>query len=165
MSGIAAIWCAVLALGAAAAAVTRPSPAHALLWLVATLIALAGAFFALGAGFAAALQILIYAGAITVVFVFAATTVDVSDAALAEERRRIRAAWRAPAIAAGLVVLPFALGFAAPPEGAAAAVSARSLGLLLFGEWAAAVELASFLLLAGALAVRHLARERLEDGE
>jgi NADH-quinone oxidoreductase subunit J len=135
MSWALAIWCAAVALVSAALAVTRTTIVHSIIWIVATLLSLAAAFFALGAGFAGAIQILIYAGAITVVFVFVVMTVDVSPEARARERARLSGAWRAPA-----------------------AVGPKALGELLFGRWAAVVELASFLLLAALLGVRHLAR-------
>lgn len=164
MSWALAVWCAALALLSSGFAITRPSVVHALLWLVATLLALAACFFALGAGFAGALQILIYAGAITVVFVFVVMTVDAAPATLARERRRLREAWRSPALVIGLVTLPFLFGLHGV-AGAPAPVSAKALGTLLFSDWAAAVELASFLLLAGLLGVRHIARRLGEAGE
>lgn len=43
---------------------------HALLYLIISLLAIAGVFFSLGAYFAGALEIIVYAGAIMVLFVF-----------------------------------------------------------------------------------------------
>ena len=162
MSWPLALWCATLALVSAGLAVTRPNVVHSLLWLIAALLALAGAFFALGAGFAGAIQILIYAGAITVVFVFVVMTVDPSPEARARERARLAGAWRRPLIVVALLLAPLTLGLGGAPEEDPQAVSAQSLGATLFGDWAAAVELASFLLLAGLLGVRHLARKEME---
>lgn len=46
------------------------NPVHALLYLIISLLAISGVFFSLGAYFAGALEIIVYAGAIMVLFVF-----------------------------------------------------------------------------------------------
>lgn len=167
MSGMLALGAGAAAMVSAALAVTRPSVVHGLMWLVATLLSLSAAFFALGAGFAGAVQILIYAGAIMAVFVFVVMTLDASPEAMALERIRLRGAWRRPALVTLLVAAPFALGLPGGATGAGApgAVSARRLGELLFGPWAMAVELAGFLLLAALLGARHLGRRGRDAGE
>ena len=48
--------------------VTRSNPVHALLYLIVSLLAVAVVFFVLGAPFVAALEVIIYAGAIMVLF-------------------------------------------------------------------------------------------------
>ena len=141
--------------------VTRTSIVHALMYLVAMLLALAAVFFALGAGFAGALQILIYAGAIVAVFVFVVMTVDSTPEAHALEKTRLRRGWRGPALLVALVLLPL-LGGLTGSVVSAVPVPVRAIGALLFGPWAIAVELASFLLLAALLTARHLARR--EEG-
>lgn len=153
----AVLWPGAIALIAALMVVTRTSIVHALMYLVAMLLALAALFFALGAGFAGALQILIYAGAIVAVFVFVVMTVDSTSEAFALEKARLSRGWRGPALLALLVLLPFIGGLTATPL-SAVAVPVRAIGALLFGPWAIAVELASFLLLAALLTARHLAR-------
>jgi len=59
-----------VALVATALALTRRSAVHALLYLVVSQLATALLFFLLGAPFAAALEVIIYAGAIMILFVF-----------------------------------------------------------------------------------------------
>lgn len=160
MNATAAVIAGAVALIAAALAVTRASIVHGLMCLVAALVALAMAFFALGAGFAGSLQILIYAGAILVVFVFVVMTVDDKPEALALERERLKQSWFYPVIVVLLVSAPFVLGLPGDvvAPGAPASVAARRVGALLFGPWAIAVEIASFLLLAALLGARHLGR-------
>lgn len=153
----AVLWPGAIALIAALMVVTRSSIVHALMYLVAMLLALAAVFFALGAGFAGALQILIYAGAIVAVFVFVVMTVDSTPEALALEKARLRRGWRGPALLALLVLLPMFGGLGATAV-SAVPVPVKAIGALLFGPWAIAVELASFLLLAALLTARHLAR-------
>jgi NADH-quinone oxidoreductase subunit J len=162
MNATVALIAGAVALIAAALAVTRASIVHGLMLLVAAIVCLATVFFALGAGFAGALQILIYAGAILVVFVFVVMTVDDRPEALALERERLKQSWFYPVIVVLLVSAPFVLGL--PGEmvapGTPASVAARRVGALLFGPWAIAVEIASFLLLAALLGARHLARRQ-----
>ena len=59
-----------LALVGALLMVTSRNPLHGVLWLVASFLGLAGLFGGLGAHFLAAVQILVYAGAILVLFLF-----------------------------------------------------------------------------------------------
>ena len=170
MSWIAAIWAAFAALLAAGLAVTRPSVVHGLLFLLAALICLGMAFFALAANFAGAIQLLIYAGAVTAVFVFVVMTIEAGPEALAEERRRLKAAWPAPAAVTGIAVLPIlaGLGFGEADPGTPAAVGAREVGLLMFGDWAVLTELVTLLLLAALIGVHHLGRrgpKRPEPGD
>jgi NADH-quinone oxidoreductase subunit J len=58
------------AIGSAIAMVTRKSPVASLLYMVATLASLAGIYVLLEAHFLAAIQIIVYAGAIMVLFLF-----------------------------------------------------------------------------------------------
>ena len=59
--------------------VTNKNAVHALLYLVVSLLALAMCFYLLGAPFAAALQIIVYAGAIMVLFVFAVMIFNINQ--------------------------------------------------------------------------------------
>src|SRR3989475_4398343 len=59
-----------LAMGSALLCITRRNPIASALWLVVTLLALAALFVLLDAQFIAVLQVLVYAGAIMVLFLF-----------------------------------------------------------------------------------------------
>ncbi|ABD06065.1 NADH-ubiquinone/plastoquinone oxidoreductase, chain 6 [Rhodopseudomonas palustris HaA2] len=160
-----AIYAGGFALVSAAIAVTRPNAVHALLYLVVMLLALAVAFFALGAAFAAVLLILIYAGAIVVLFVFVVMTLPISPESITRERAGLRGAWPLPLLLSVLILAPFLFGeFGIAGNTAAAPVSAQQVGRLLFGPWALAVELASLLLLAGLVGVRHIGRSDRSPG-
>lgn len=166
LSPMGAAWATALALLAALLAVTRTSPVHGLGFLVTALLGLACAFFALGAPFAGALQILVYVGAVVVVFVFVVMTLEASAPGGPRERFAWLRAGVGPAILAALILAPFVLGLGVEhiAPGPDAGISAQSVGRVLFGSWALAVELASFLLLAGLLGVRHLGRRDRPDG-
>ena len=66
-----------VALFATIFALTRSNAAHALIYLIVSLLAVAVIFFLLGAPFAAALEIVIYAGAIMVLFVFVLSLIHI----------------------------------------------------------------------------------------
>jgi NADH-quinone oxidoreductase subunit J len=60
----------IIAVASAAMAISRSNAVHALLYLVVSLLAVGMVFFILGAPFAAALEVIVYAGAIMVLFIF-----------------------------------------------------------------------------------------------
>ncbi len=59
--------------------ITNASPVHALLYMVISLLAVAMIFFCLGAPFAGALEIIVYAGAIMILFVFAVMMLNLGE--------------------------------------------------------------------------------------
>src|SRR3989475_12230274 len=68
---VALFWAfAAIAVASALLCITRQSPVASALWLVVTLFQLAGLFVVLDAQFLAVLQVLVYAGAIMVLFLF-----------------------------------------------------------------------------------------------
>ena len=66
--------------------VTGKNPVHALLYLVVSLFAVAMIFFTLGAPFAGALEIIVYAGAIMVLFVFVVMMLNLGEAVVRQEK-------------------------------------------------------------------------------
>ena len=143
-------------------AVTNVNPVHALLYLIVSLLAVAMVFFAIGAPFAGILEIIVYAGAIMVLFVFVVMMLNLGRATIEQERRWLR--WQAyvfPALLSG--VLLFELVRVLHPLGdqhliGYGTIGAREVGIALFGPYLLAVELASMLLLAALVAAFHLGR-------
>ncbi len=133
---------------------------HALLYLVVSLLAVAVVFYTLGAPFAAALEVIVYAGAIMVLFVFVMMMLNLGQAATEQERRwLIPGIWTGPAVLA--VALAAVLGYLLVVDGdsrPAAVVGPKEVGTVLYGPYLLAVELASLLLLAGLVAAYHLGR-------
>jgi NADH-quinone oxidoreductase subunit J len=82
---------ALVALGAALMVVTRPNAVHSALWLVLTFFAVAGLFILQGAEFIAAVQVLVYAGGIMVLFLFVIMLVPVNEEIL--QRRFASQKW------------------------------------------------------------------------
>jgi NADH-quinone oxidoreductase subunit J len=136
---------------------------HALLYLAISLIAVAVAFYTLGAPFVAVLEVIIYAGAIVVLFIFAVMLIAPEVRAGAEGQAR-REAWSwlgAGALALvllGELVYVVAVGPSVSAGGKT--VGPTAVALSLFGPYALGVELASMLLLVALVGARHLAARR-----
>jgi len=151
---------AAVALGATIMAMTRASATHALIYLVVSLLGVAVIFYLIGAPFAAALEIVIYAGAIMVLFVFVIMMLNVGERGTRRERQLLRpAVWFGPAVLALLLFgeMVYVVGSAQGPV-STAAVSPKQVGLSLFGPYVLAVEIASMLLMAGLVGAYHLGR-------
>ena len=151
---------AAIALVATVAALTRPNAAHALIYLIVSLLAVAVLFFLMGAPFAAALEIVIYAGAIMVLFVFVIMMLNLGEAGVEVERQWLSGRnWLVPGVMAALLLLEMVLALRhAPGTTSAVAVPPKAVGLALFGPYVLAVEIASMLLLAGLVGAYHLGR-------
>ncbi|MBS9404666.1 NADH-quinone oxidoreductase subunit J [Halomonas sp. TRM85114] len=140
--------------------ITSLHPVHALLYLIVSLIAVAMVFFALGAPFAGVLEIIVYAGAIMVLFVFVVMMLNPGPLAKARERAWLRPRiWLGPSVLAAvlLAVLLATLWRGDPgPVVEGEMLTARAVGTTLFGPWLIVVELSAFLLLAALVTASHL---------
>ena len=85
--------------------ISHTNPVHALLYLIVSLLAISAVFFSLGAYFAAALEIIVYAGAIMVLFVFVVMMLNLGNAVQQQERD-----WLKPSVWIGPGILSLALG-------------------------------------------------------
>lgn len=150
----------LIALVATVAALTRPNAAHALIYLIVSLLAVAVLFFLMGAPFAAALEIVIYAGAIMVLFVFVIMMLNLGEAGDSRERLWLSPRnWIVPGIMSALLLLELLMALThAPATTSGVAVPPKAVGLTLFGPYVLAVEIASMLLLAGLVGAYHLGR-------
>jgi NADH-quinone oxidoreductase subunit J len=141
--------------------VTHTNAVHALLYLIVSLLAAALIFFLLGAPFAAALEIIIYAGAIMVLFVFVIMMLNLGTPPARDRKPWLRpAGWWGPAVLAAvlLVEVVYILAVGGETPGVNVPVGPHVLGRTLFGPYALGIELASILLMAGLVGAYHLAR-------
>lgn len=158
---IAFLAAAAVAILATVLAVTRLDAVHALLYLIVSLLAVAVIFYTLGAPFAAALEVIVYAGAIVVLFVFVVMMLNLGRAAVERERAWTRPGmWIGPGLLALILLAELAtvLAGAPPAAGGMREIGPRAVGAALFGPYLLAVELASLLLLAGLVGAYHLGR-------
>lgn len=143
--------------------VTRLNAMHALVYLIISLLAVAVIFFTLGAAFAAALEVVIYAGAIMVLFVFALMMLNLGKASIEQESKWLNTKmWIGPAILAFILMaeLAYILSGKLGAEGTTEAVTPKDVGISLFGPYLLGVELAAILLMGGIVGAFHLGRRK-----
>jgi NADH-quinone oxidoreductase subunit J len=146
--------------------ITHLHVVHALLYLVISLLAVSVVLYLLGAPFIAALEVIIYAGAIMVLFVFVVMMLNLGAREVEQERRWLPARmWIGPGLLAALLLgelLYLFWGHVAPDPGVV--VGPREVGLALYGPYVLAVELGSLLLLAGLIGAYHFGRGAEREG-
>lgn len=143
--------------------ITRANAVHALLYLIISLLAVAVIFFMLGAPFIAALEAIIYAGAVMVLFVFVVIMFNLSADATALERQWLTPrTWIGPTVLAAILLAEviILLSGADPGRITDAAVDPHQVARALYQPYLLGVELASFLLLTGLVGAYHLAARR-----
>lgn len=141
--------------------ITNTNPIHALLNLIVSLLAVAVIFFMFGAPFAGALEVIVYAGAIMVLFVFVVMMLNIGPAAASQEKLWLTPKiWIAPSIFAVLLMgeMLYLLGQGSWHPAGHTMVDAKQVGISLFGPYLLVVELASLLLLAALVAAYHLGK-------
>ncbi len=153
-------------------AVTRKNPVHSMLWVLALFLHVAGIFLLLSAEFLAAVQVIVYAGAILIFYLIVVMLLDLSDE---EARPRFGKHWPlAAAVGFSFTALVWLgraetldsvvssvapgaelVGAELPPQG-----SLSEIGMALFGPFALPFEIASLVLLAAIIGAVVLARRR-----
>lgn len=152
---------AIIAVISTLLVITRTNAMHALLYLIVSLLAVAMIFFILGAPFVAALEVIIYAGAIMVLFIFVIMMLNLGGTHTKEEARLLTPGiWTGPVVlclvlAAELIYI-FTMDRARIP--AVTEITPKQVGIALLGPYVLGVELASMLLLAGLVGAYHLGR-------
>lgn len=153
---------AAVAVVSALGLVLKRNAIHGALFLVVNLGSIAALYLMLGAEFLAAAQVIIYAGAIMVLFVFAIMVLIPGKEETGPDPRRRYRLVAGPLGALLLVELGLALASRRPAPGAAPAPagSVETIGRLLFTDYLFPFELTSVLLLAAMVGVLLLARRR-----
>ena len=160
-----------LAVVSALSCITRRSPVASALWLVVTLFSLAALFVLLDAQFIAVLQVLVYAGAIMVLFLFVIMLLNLGRPGPTDLKGPVGLIVGV-LLAGGLLVQLLGLRHVAPPPGLALApgVMARAAaeqGMVpavarpLFGTYLVPFEITSILLLAAIVGAVVLAKRKL----
>ena len=130
------------------------NPVHSVLWLILTFLSAAGFFVLLGAEFVAMLLIIVYVGAVAVLFLFVVMMLDIDFAALKAEMSK----YMPLALLIGVVILmqlALALGAWDYSDGVAGRVAAptgdaentAALGLLIYDKYLILFQLAGLILL------------------
>jgi NADH-quinone oxidoreductase subunit J len=159
---------AAIAVVASLKVVTGKNTIHSLLYLVVSLLAVAVCFYLMGAPFAAGLEVIVYAGAILVLFVFAVLMFGLNqDETKHAPQNKGLGNWIGPMLLAFslFVELLIVINSAEMQQSLGVnVISSKEVGMMLYGPYLLAVEIASFLLLAGLLAGYHYAKPDPQGG-
>jgi len=145
---------AISAVGAGLGVVLSRNPVHSVLWLILAFLSSAGLFVLLGAEFVAMLLVIVYVGAVAVLFLFVVMMLDVDFAALKGEMARFMPL----GLLIGVVILMqlgIAFGSWTSGEGvvmndapaAGEAENTRALGLILYDRYFYLFQAAGLILL------------------
>jgi len=154
--------------------ITRSNPVHAALSLVLTLFGVAVHFVALEAYFLAAVQIIVYAGAIVVLFLFVIMLLGVDKAENLSTEPLVAQRWLAGVASLGLlgllvvavsrgvdVLTTRSEGLDTSAGGASGDANIQQLARSVFGDYVVAFELTSVLLVVAVVGTVMLARRRV----
>lgn len=159
---------AIVALAATLRVVTGKNAVHALLYLIVSLLAVAVIFFMLGAPFVAALEVIIYAGAIMVLFVFVMMLLNLGKKAERQEKQLLpRGIFGGPAILSAVLIVCFIILLNRENTHmiGQTVVGPKTVGVSMFSEYVLGVEMAGMLLLAALVGAYHLGRSRQLDDD
>jgi NADH-quinone oxidoreductase subunit J len=147
-------------------AVSRRRLVHAVIFLIISFFATALLFYLLGAPFLAALEVIIYAGAIMVMFLFIIMTLKLEKG---DKSASASGSWLPAIVLGGIsLVLLATLLWTGPDHSALlkpAMAAPREFGKYIFREFWFSVEVASFLLFVALVGALYLAREKGGKGK
>jgi NADH-quinone oxidoreductase subunit J len=139
--------------------ITRYQPIHALLYLVISFLAVSMIFLSLGAPFVAVLEVILYAGAIIVLFIFVVMMLNLGSVTARKEKRLLQPkVWTWPAVLCLVLLAELIIVLTRSPAADmnVPGVAVKKVSLSLYGEYIIAVELAGFLLMAGIVGAAHI---------
>ena len=154
---------AVVAIISTVLVITQTNAVHALLYLVVSLLSVAVIFFVLGAHFVAALEVIVYAGAIMVLFIFVVMMLNINKETSKEEEKLITPTmWVGPGILTLILLGEFIYVLASGNNQIfrTQEITPKQIGLSLFNTYLLGVELAGMLLMAGIIGAYHLGQEK-----
>lgn len=143
--------------------ISRHNPVHALLYLIISLLSLSVIFFLLGAPFAALLEIIIYAGAIMVLFIFVIMLLNLGKETAKQEKEWLKPKiWIGPAILSAVLFaeLFYLITIAHTSPYNLQTVNSKVVAVSLFRPYLIGVELAAMLLMAGVVGAAHIGQHK-----
>lgn len=143
--------------------ITRYAPIHALLYLVVSFLAVAMIFLSLGAPFVSVLEVIVYAGAIVVLFIFVMMMLNLGTDTATQEKQWLQPkVWIGPSVLALVLLVEMVLLLARGNDSSISisVVDPRKVALSLYREYVIALELAGFLLMAGIVGAAHIGQHK-----
>jgi NADH-quinone oxidoreductase subunit J len=159
---------AIVAIISTVLAISRLNAVHALLYLIVSLLSVSVVFYVLGAPFIAALEVIVYAGAIMVLFIFVVMMLNLGKHATDREKEWQKPGmWAGPSILAAILIaeVAYLLSSSSTLAHGVTVIEPKQVGIALFGPYLIGVELASMLLLGGLVGAYHLGRRTQEKTE
>ncbi|TAL71214.1 MAG: NADH-quinone oxidoreductase subunit J [Bacteroidetes bacterium] len=153
---------AVVAIVSTIMAISGRNAIHSLLYLILSLLAVSVVFYLLNAPFIAALEVIIYAGAIMVLFIFVTMMLNIGLEKETERKWLNPQMWILPSVLAAilLVNLILAVNNVKTIPADKAAILPKQVGISLFSTYLLGVEIAAILLMAGVIGAYHLGSQK-----
>ncbi len=146
--------------------ITRKNPVHSILWMLALFFHIAGLYLFLNAEFLAAVQLILYAGAILVLFLFVIMMLNLKEEVVVD---RFAGDWPIAIFVGGTILVLILLAISTLTQGplgnytiqaVQAETHARVLGRVLYTEYLFPFEIASLILLVAVVGAMVLAKKR-----
>jgi NADH-quinone oxidoreductase subunit J len=158
---------AAACIASAMLAITRSNPIHSMLWVLALFLHVAGIFVLVGAQFLAAVQVIVYAGAILVFYLFFLMLLDLPSETAGD---RFGSHWPLAAVAGAIIFFLVLRGYEpglAPPPPAAITESTTTpnvaaVGTALFTDFVLPFEIVSLVLLVAIVGAVVVARRKTD---
>ena len=143
-------------------AISGRNAIHALLYLILSVLAVSVVFYLLDAPFIAALEVIIYAGAIMVLFIFVTMMLNIGLERKTERKWLNPRMWIVPSILAAVLLIDLILTLKnvkmIPVD--RQVILPKQVGISLFSTYLLGVEIAAVLLMAGVIGAYHLGSQK-----
>jgi NADH-quinone oxidoreductase subunit J len=153
---------AVVAIVSTIMAISGRNAIHSLLYLILSLLAVSVIFYLLSAPFIAALEVIIYAGAIMVLFIFVTMMLNIGQERETEKKWLKPRMWIIPSILAAILLVNLIVAVKSVNTYPAVnnAILPKQVGISLFSTYLIGVEIAAILLMAGVIGAYHLGSQK-----
>lgn len=143
--------------------ITRYNMVHALIYLIISFLAIAIVLFVLGAPFIAALEVIIYAGAIVVLIIFVIMMLNLRDETVQQEKSWLtKEIFIFPAILSAILLAEVIYIITSGDRIMLdqPSIESSAVGMSLYGPYVIGVELCGILLMSGIVGAYHLGRQK-----
>lgn len=149
-----------IALFSSVMAITNRNAIHALLYLIISLLSISVILYILGAPLIAALEVIVYAGAIMVLFIFVVMMLNIGTEKETERKWLSPGKWIIPSILAAILLVIFivVLRIFKDDHTSPEIIGPKDVGIKLFTTYILLVEIAAVLLMTGIVGAYHLGK-------
>lgn len=155
--------CSFVAIISTFLVIIQKNAVYSLLYLIISILSISGVFFSIGAFFVGALEVIIYAGAIIVLFVFVIMMLNLGDKDDEKEKKYLHPVfWITPSVLTLILFLlmTYVIFFLKEKKIEFFLMNTKTIGISLFGPYLLLVELASCLLLSALVVVFHIGTKK-----